>query len=209
MKKIIVFALLTIGFAQFSQAQKAVFGLKGGISKFKIRPDAIDLTDPNGGSYTFDVKSAPNGYFFGAYARIGGFVHLQPEILYNNNKVNYTLTSADGGVTAVSETYQSLDVPVLLGLKLGPIRVQGGPVGRFHLKSQSNLGDVVGFSADYDKMKVSGQLGVGLNLGKHVTLDLRWQNDMGKFGDHVEFGGQKYEFDKSSTRLLMSIGYTF
>lgn len=209
MKKLLFFAFLTIGFAQFAQAQRVVFGVKGGISKYKINPDAIDLTDPNGGSYSFDVKSAPNGYFFGAYSRIGGFVHLQPEILYNNNKVNYTLTSADQTVTAVSETYQSVDVPLLLGLKLGPLRLQGGPVGRFHMKTTSDLTDVVGFSADYDKMKVSGLLGVGLNLGKHLTVDVRWQNDMGKFGDHVEFGGSKYEFDKSSSRIQMSVGYTF
>ncbi len=209
MKKLFAIALLTIGFAQFSQAQKAVFGVKGGLSNLKVNPAAIDLTDPNGGSYTFDVKSTPRGYFFGAYARIGGFIHLQPELLYNTNKVNYTLTSADGSVKAVSETYQSVDVPLLLGMKLGPIRVQAGPVGRFHLQGDSDLNDVAGFKADYDRMKVSGQFGVGLNLGKHLTFDLRWQNDMGKFGDHVEFAGKQYAFDKSSSRVLLSAGYTF
>jgi Outer membrane protein beta-barrel domain len=207
MKKLLVFAILTVSFVQFINAQK--FGIKGGVSDFKINPNGIEIQSPNDAVQgTLDLAKAQNGYFFGAYARFGKFIHLQPEVLFNQNTVDYKLTNSDG-VFSISEKNQSVEVPLLLGLKIGPLRAQAGPVGIFHAKSTSNWDKTDGFSQNFDKMKLGTVIGVGLNLGRHLTFDLRWQGDLNKFGDHIVVQNEQINFDKNARRVSFSIGYTF
>jgi hypothetical protein len=207
MKKLLVFAILTASFFQLN-AQK--FGLKGGVSDYKINPNGIEIQSANEAVQgTLDLSKAQNGYFFGAYARFGKFIHFQPEVLFNQNTVDYKFTNSGGVVTSISEKNQTIEVPMLLGLKLGPLRAQAGPVGIFHANSTSNWDKIDGFSQNFDKMKLGTAIGVGLNLGHHLTFDLRWQGDLNKFGDHITVQNQTYHFDKNARRVSFSVGYTF
>lgn len=207
MKKLLFSALFLASIFTVSTAQYVKFGVKTGISNDKITADDLKL-DHLDGDGVLSIDGAHHGFHFGIYTRIGKGFFIQPEVLFNSNRVDYSLT--EGGYSQpFSEKYQRVDVPILFGMKLGPLRLNAGPVGHFVINSTSDLVHLGGYQQQLEKTTFGGQLGFGLNLGKHLTLDLRWENNLGKFGDKVTLFGEDYNFDKNHSRLLASVGYTF
>lgn len=207
MKKLLFAAIFFAAFATSSTAQFVKFGLKTGISNDKVTAADLKL-DHLDGDGVLSIDGAHHGFHFGIYSRIGKGFYIQPEVLFNSNKVDYSLTEG-GFENLFTEKYQKVDVPLLFGIKLGPLRLNGGPVGHFAINSTSDLVHPGGYRQQLEKTTFGGQLGFGLNLGKHLTLDLRWEDSLGKFGDKVTLFGEEYKFDKNHSRLLASIGYTF
>ena len=134
MKKTILLALfICFSSLAFSQVLPSFqFGIKGGtnLSKFS--------TDNTLGS---DNRS---GYYAGVWARIGAAgIHFQPE-LYLAGK-NTTLTSSTPGVGDNKVKFTSLDVPLLIGTKIGAagigVRFNTGPVVSFILDDKQSFGN--------------------------------------------------------------------
>lgn len=174
MKKIFLSALFVcFGAAAFSQVLPSFqFGIKGGanLSKFS----------------TNDVFNSDNraGYYAGFWARIGAAgLHLQPE-LYLSGK-NATLTSTSGGDNKVKFT--SLDVPVLVGTKIGAagigVRLNTGPVVSFILDDKQSFGAAAGsvFKGNFKGQNFAWQFGAGLDIGS-LGLDLRYEKGLSKIG---------------------------
>ena len=40
-------------------------------------------------------------------------------------------------------------------------------------------------------------------------IDLRYEGNFSKFGDHITFFGDEYKFDQSAARFLISLGFMF
>jgi len=171
MKRFSLLALLICStFFAFGQVLPSFqFGLKGGtnLSKFS--------TENTFGS---DNRA---GYYVGVWTRIGAAgIHLQPE-LYLSGK-NTTLKS--GGLENEVK-FTSLDVPVLVGTKIGAagvgIRLNTGPVVSFILNDDQSFGDAASnvFNGRFKDQAFAWQFGTGLDVGK-LNVDLRYEMGLSK-----------------------------
>lgn len=174
MKKIILSALfLSLNLAAFSQVLPSFqFGLKGGANLSKLSTE---------NTFSSDNRA---GYYAGLWARFGAAgIHLQPE-LYLSGK-NTTLKASTGEENKVNFT--SLDVPVLVGTKIGAagvgIRLNTGPVVSFVLSDGQSFGNAASniFKGDFKGQNVAWQFGAGLDIGK-LGLDLRYETGLSKIG---------------------------
>jgi len=204
--KNLIFVILALFLANNAQAQFFGLGLKGGLNTQINHPD--DITIGNGGdpNLNFGVDGRNFGTQFGAYMRFGNRFFVQPEVLFNSNKVDYKIGESGVGEVIKNEKYQYLDIPVLMGVKLGPVRLQAGPVGHYFLKSTSELTDFDGYEARFKQMTWGWQ--GGLNVGfKRISLDLRYEGNFSKQGNHMTFFGDQYQFSDSPARFIVGLNF--
>jgi hypothetical protein len=172
MKKILLAAvLICFSGAAFSQIlPNFQFGIKGGANLSKFNTSDI---------FNSDNKA---GYYAGFWARIGAAgLHLQPE-LYLSGK-NTVLKDNSGNENKVNFT--SLDVPVLVGVKLGAagvgLRLNTGPVVSFILGDKQSFGTAAGnvFKGNFKGQNFAWQFGAGLDIGR-IGVDLRYEKGLSK-----------------------------
>ncbi len=210
-KSFLFFAVCFLAF-QSLQAQVKM-GIRGGISSMDVATGKIVVSQhDNPDPLTISVTDANYGMHMGFFVQAKvGKIYLQPEVLFNSNTVNYNIRDFSGGNTIdiiKSETFQKLDLPVMLGVDYGILRLQGGPVAHVHLNSRSELFDLDGYGQKFDEMTWGYQAGVGLDLWK-VMIDLKYEGSFQKFGDHISFFDQDFNFDKTPGRFIASIGISF
>jgi len=174
MKKIFLTVCLAgFSLAGFSQLLPSFqLGLKAGANLSKLSTE---------NTFSSDNRA---GYYAGLWARIGAAgIHLQPE-LYLSGK-NTTLKSSTGEENKVKFT--SLDVPVLVGTKIGAagigVRFNTGPVVSFILDDEQSFGQAAGnvFNGNFKGQNIAWQLGAGLDI-KNLGIDLRYEAGLSKIG---------------------------
>jgi Outer membrane protein beta-barrel domain len=210
MKKVILLAFCCALFQASAHAQAFKWGIRAGLSTPDIKP--ADVNPFNTDSLKIKVKDANYGFHFGMFARLkaGGFF-VQPEVLFNSSKVTYGVSNLNGKPLVDSlrnERFLNLDIPVLLGVKLGAFRLNGGPVGHLHLTSTSDLTQFSSFKSKFETMTFGYQAGLGADFG-NLGVDIRYEGNFAKFGSHLNFNGKDYSFDKNSSRILISFGIGF
>lgn len=189
------------------------FGFRVGTSTQDVKPEELFVRDQDD-NQTLGIKlnNANYGVHLGFFAQIRGrSFFIQPEVLYNASKVDFQLNElGDIGIVGdlVSETYRSLDIPINFGLRLGPLRFQGGPVGHVFLGAESELTDIPGYEPQYNGFSLGYQAGLGLDIWKFI-IDLKYEGNFSKWGDHFNFFGRQYSFDQSPGRLVASLGIAF
>ncbi|MGA0558783.1 porin family protein [Larkinella sp. VNQ87] len=197
MKKILLLGLVlclpALTFAQFS------IGIKGGVnlSKFTMGDFVTTRLNANGTPQvnvsgqvirdnlreSFDSKT---GWAYGIYTRFGRNLYIQPELLVSSKGGSFEIVrDVDGQPTkeTVSIRTTNFDVPLLLGLKGGPIRVVAGPILSFRVSDDQKLRDAL---RDYTSGSLNNalarasygyQLGVGLDLGR-FGIDVRREGSL-------------------------------
>lgn len=186
-------------------------GLRAGVTTSDVTTDEIRFTSA-GQDFGLALEDARYGYQGGLFLqlRAGNFV-VQPEVLFNAEGSDYRLRAFRGSEivsTLREERYQYLDVPVMLGYKVGPLRLQAGPVGHAFLSSTSELEGLAEYDAVFDKFSFGYQAGVGLDLWR-VLLDFKYQGGVRGVGDHLRFGGQDIDFSEQPGRLVIGVGLAF
>lgn len=216
MKYLILFSMLFL--ATITQAQKSSsslrFGLKGGLSTTSIDAGQLEILDQGGlDRLELAVKDAKYGFHLGVLlrAQINKFI-IQPEVLFNSSQVDYTVDDLGGTPVAdvLNEKYNYLDIPVLLGFKFGPLRLQAGPVGHVFLSSSTELSGItnIDYRQEFKDMTIGWQGNLGLDIW-NLMLDFRYEGNFTNFGDHINFAGRHYEFDDKPSRWVFSVGYLF
>ena len=209
MKKFIFAFFLSIAFLSTTNAQFFKAGIKAGASTYDMKLGDFVVT--NGSKFnnlTNAIDNSSFGYQFGLFARLGRGLHIQPEIVFNSNKLEFETTNDNGSFTT-SETFNNIDVPVLLGIKLGPLRAQAGPVGRFYLGSEEQVRKIVtNYQDDEDRIKIGYQAGFGLDLWR-LSLDFRYEGSLKQFGNIVDIDGNDYILDNQAGRVVASVGISF
>ena len=202
MKKLILFAALFCMTLSLSAQMK--FGIKAGISTTEL--SGSDFVKDG---LTLKLKDANYGMHFGVFARgQAGILFIQPEATFNSISAEYEIENISGS-DVFKEKYSNLDIPVLVGLKMGPIRLGAGPVGHINIGKESNLtADGVVISQDYEKLTFGYQTGLGIDIWR-LNFDLRYEGNFSSVSDHFEIGGTKVNLSKNGSRLLFSLGFTF
>jgi Outer membrane protein beta-barrel domain len=201
MKKslLILFCLCALQVATTHAQTSFKYGVRFGVSTPDIKPGDVDSLRFKRGtdSLKLKVSDANYGYHLGAWARlkIGGF-YIQPELLFNSSTVEYKVGKLFSALDSVkTETFRKLDVPIMLGTRLGSFRINAGPVAHIHLNSSSD--STWGYQA-----------GIGFDAAR-VGIDLRYEGNFNNFGDHLVIGGKAYEFSKAPSRFIASVAIAF
>ena len=212
MKKSLLLIAVCFFALQSLQAQFKM-GVRGGLSTMDVVPGELLITSTDAVKQLgISVNEANYGAHIGFFmqAKMGNFF-IQPEVLFNSNTVDYKVQDFTGPNTIEiikSESFQNLDIPVMMGMKYGPIRLQGGPVAHVHLNSTSELFDIEGYGQKFDEMTWGYQAGVGLDLWK-LMIDLKYEGNFQKFGDHITFFDQDFNFSKNSRKIYSLRRYQF
>lgn len=186
------------------------FGAKVGFSQTDYGIKELIIND--GGTIKMNIEDSKVGYHGGItlQLRVNKLI-IQPEFLLNTTKVNYRLTrdiSPTLDTLLVSETFRNLDIPLMIGFKSGALRLNAGPVGHLHLSSSSELTDVAGYEENFKKLQWGWQAGIGFDFWI-LTIDIRYEGNFSKFGNHIQFGNKSYSFSDNPQRLIGSIGVAF
>ncbi|KEQ30057.1 porin family protein [Pedobacter antarcticus] len=177
MKKIILSAIfLCFSSVAFSQLLPSFqFGLKGGANLSKLSTE---------NTFSSDNKA---GYYAGLWARIGAAgIHFQPE-LYLSGKNTTLVSNVDPVGVENKVRFTSLDVPLLIGTKIGAagvgLRLNTGPVVSFLLDDKQSFGQATGnvFNGRFKNQSVGWQFGAGLDIGS-LGVDLRYEAGISKIG---------------------------
>lgn len=191
------------------------FGVKVGVNTFGNNNSKASLrvTNPqNMQIYDFSVREAQYGYHAGIFARFNiKKFSIQPEILFNSDNVDFSLKdSMNNNVlnSVGNESYQSLDIPLMLGLKVGPLKLLAGPVGHMFLNSASDLTEETFYDSIHEKFDVGWQAGIGFDIWK-LTFDIKYEGNFNKFGSHLVLFGEEVAFSNNENRILASLGFRF
>lgn len=208
MKKSIIL-LLFIAFTSFSLQAQIHLGVKLGGSTTSLNSSQINLLGQGGlQELSLALENANYGIHGGFLVqfKLGGFI-LQPEFLFNSNSVDYEVTDLNTLLSQIkTEKYQYLDIPVMMGMKLGPLRLMAGPEAHVYLDNTSGLFDFDGYKQDFKSLTLAWMGGVGLDLWK-IMFDLRYEGNLTNFGSHIKFNGNSYSFDERPTRWLFSVSF--
>ncbi len=210
MKKLILIAVASFFLVQVSNAQLFNYGIKAGIGFSSLSIN--DITGISDGSDVYNLITGDGvmGYHLGVQTRIKiAMIYVQPELYWNAG--GGTLEQVmDGGATEILEVkFNRIDLPLLVGVKLGPVRLNIGPVGSYVI-SESNDGSTADF--DYQlylsSMNWGWQGGIGVDLSK-LSLDVRYEGSLSNLSDSVPEALQSYNMDPRPSQWIISLGYWF
>ena len=224
-----VFCLFCLcGFTGNSFAQKGFsFGIKAGANFSQLlttslktpRLTASGSPVVSGGQVVYDFyqdnKSQATGFVGGVYARFGKRIFLQPEVLVSTKGGSVDLVQTGGTTQKLDVKFTTFDIPLLIGLKLGPLRLNAGPMASLVISENSTLKDSF---KQYTTQSISKtaqdavfgyQAGAGLSL-LGLQLDVRYE---GNFSDFSSVGlktpSGDARFNSKTSLWQITAGYGF
>ncbi len=193
MKKLFLLPLLALCIT--GNAQLLDFGVMGGVNFPNLKIEAKDASQ-----VTIETGS---GYHVGVMARINlVLVFVQPELLYTNCTTPYSYKY--NGTTQKSEyNLQRLDVPIPVGLKLGPVGIFVGPEASFTLTSPDDI-----FNDSYKKATWGYVAGANVKfLG--FLVEGKFEGPLSDVTEDAEIGGVTIPADTRQPMWTLSVGYFF
>lgn len=169
--------------AQFNR--KLVFvGVRGGANFSQLQTEGFQISKPGTSVQDFFRNNSSNrtGYVLGAYARIGRKLFIQPEVLFSSKGGTFEiLKNGSTSPVNVDVKFSQIDIPLLVGLKLGPLRLNAGPMASLNVSGGNNLGDAVkvyttqNFNKTIEQATFGYQAGIGIDI-RSFNLDLRYES---------------------------------
>jgi hypothetical protein len=211
MKKLLLFVLAAfIAMPAFSQIN---FGLKAGLSTTSITMADVKTIASGGTSYTVEkLKGANYGFHGGLFVRLGiSKLYIQPELLFSNRTNEYTVSNlATVTDSIVKQKFNKLEIPVMVGIKFGPLRINAGPSAALLINTPADLIKDPDFKTIYSKMTFGYQAGIGVDLLKKLTIDLRYEGSLTKYQNQIEnLLGTTVALDDRPNAFLLSVGIIF
>jgi len=212
MKKLFFVTITAMFLFVSANAQLFQYGLKAGVNFSSISME--DITGISTGLEVYDLMTGESatGYQLGIMTRINvAMFFVQPEVYYNV-AAGSVQKVVDGGATELLDIqFNRIDIPLLVGVKLGPARLNVGPVGSIVLSSTNEIVDLVSAGAESlsNDFTWGFQAGIGLDLFKKVSIDARYEGSLSRFGEALEIAGTSYNLDARPTSWTIAAGYWF
>ena len=207
MKKLVFLCFFLVIGSQ-SIARNAKIGIKGGMY-FSTLPHEVSRNINS--STLIALHESNTGYHLGL---VGSFVFtgffFQPEILFAGTGHYMQFQSEDipDAEEFFTQKFQHLSAPLLLGMKVGPLKIGAGPVFSLLLNQYNDSDRFSDISINLKDATVGYQLGVGLQFGS-ILLEGRCESNLSKYGDGVTVGDQHFDFDIRPKQIILSIGLLF
>lgn len=186
------------------------FGVKGGVNSSYIKMDDI-ISVSGGEKYSLEgIKSGTVGFHAGLMTRVTFFgVFIQPELYFSSTGGEVEVTDLiTQDVSIKKMEFKKLDIPVLVGFKFGPARINAGPVASIIIDSKADLIEKAGYEEKIKGATFGYQAGVGIDI-LSISLDVRYEGNLSKLGEGVNIGGNDFEFDSRNPQFIFSLGIFF
>ena len=192
------------------QAQlKLKIGPRVGVSTNSIDTGDLNILSASArDSLLLKADNADLGFRFGLFTRLEfATFYIQPEILLKTVNNTYRKEDFIAAATEVrDESFLYVDIPVMVGFKAGPLRLQGGPLASILVSKDSELTSQDTYERSFDDAEWALQLGVGVDFWK-LAVDLNYQINLTDSQDGVTIGSQSYELDGDITLLVLSVAW--
>ena len=210
MKKLLIVFAVSLFAIQVAEAQLFQYGLKGGIGFSNLKISDVTGIEDGGDVYSLVTGDAVAGYHIGVQTRIKiAMIFIQPELYFNAGGGTVEQVYENGPTEVLNIKFNSIDLPILVGAKLGPIRLMLGPTGSYVISGKNEL---TSLDPDYallsSSMTWGWQGGIGVDISK-FTLDLRYEGSLSKFGESINIDGNTYTMDARPNQILVSLGFWF
>lgn len=199
---ILIFSLSAI--AVFSQ--DVVLGIKAG---YNSSLGFNENWESNSQPYSMKNDLA-NGFNVGLMSRFGKRVYGQVEVLYNRNYTSFSINDAQEKNKVL---LQSLDVPVLVGVKIIDKRnfnwrLMVGPNFSFDLKSKTDC-EKTSLSFTSRKSLIGLDCGMGFDVW-FLAIDLRYKLMQNRFAYQIQSGSENITINKSPiNNFEVSVAWKF
>jgi hypothetical protein len=203
MKKL--FAVLLTVFLALPVFSQVKFGIKAGAST-----TTVPEYDASGPDNISALNDAYWGFHAGIFLRLGlGPVYLQPEIVFASTTYEFNV-ERDAASEIFDQSFNRLEIPVLLGVKFGPLRLNAGPAANVPIGTPDALITDPNFDELYRGTTFGYQAGIGVDIFNTLTLDLRYGGSLAKkYGDDVTIGGTAFRLDDRQPSFIISLGVMF
>lgn len=169
MKKVVFSVVFALGglLAKAQVLPSFQFGIKGGMNLSRFS--------------TYATLSSDNqaGYLGGIWARVGALgLNFQPEIYYSSK-----MTKVTDGNYSNDIKLNSIDVPLLVGFKIGTFGIGGraytGPMASFIINQDQSFGTAIGNIGrlNFKDQNYAWQFGLGVDIVK-LSVDLRYEKGL-------------------------------
>lgn len=171
MKKLFTLTLLLFFIGLSAEAQIFTIGPKLGISSTTL---SIQENADN-----YKSGDARLSYHAGVFARIKitGF-YIQPEAYFNAVRGQYFDPNRPAS-DQVEFNQNKIDMPILFGWKMGPLRINAGPVASFNLDDEVDTSSTNSAVSEYKSAVFAYQAGIGLDISK-LIIDLKYEGNLSK-----------------------------
>jgi len=210
MKKLLVFVLTV--FISLPVISQINFGVKLGVNTSSITmADAKTVTSGSTSYLVEKAKGANYGIHGGLFLRVKILMlYIQPEVLLSTGSNEYTVTNVGTQIDSIkTQNFNKLEIPVMLGLKFGPLRINAGPSASLMLNSPADLIKDPDFKTMHSNMSYGYQAGVGLDLLNKLTIDLRYGGSLKKYQNSIETAVGEVKLDDRPNSFLLSVGIIF
>ncbi|MFC5409032.1 porin family protein [Larkinella bovis] len=223
----ILLFLPALSHAQFGGGKFLTFGLKIGANFSQLK--TLELKTPrltaggvpvtSGGAIVYDFfrnnDDRTTGIVGGAFFRFGRKLFLQPELLVSSKGGKFDLVQTGLATQTVNVTFTTFDVPVLVGFKLGPLRLNAGPILSLTISEDKNLKEsfrqytTQSLDETFKKAVFGYQAGAGLTVGG-FDLDVRYEgnlSDLSRIGIKTPSNDDRFTTKAALWQLTAGFGF--
>ncbi len=213
MKNLLILSSIFIFlFANKANAQTK-FGFKASYTHF-LTKEEISYVAVDSRSITHEVSfvEMTPAQSLGIFTQSNmGYLFFQSEALYTQQSSKYQVKSyinddIDGHL--LSEDYKDLDINIVAGINKNNWRFGVGPKFHVLLDVSSDLDDLAFYEEKRKSITQGFQGLVGYNFGK-MHLDLRYERDFSKLGNHIYFNDEVSAFNNKINALSLHLGFGF
>ena len=212
------YILLPLLFLQLSASlvlAQSHWGIKGGLISQSLAQDEFLFQNvPSLESLKLDLREADYGFQLGMlyHFQLGNTIFIQPEMLFNSSKYEYTLQSFQNGNfddVILQESYKYIDFPLQIGLSPHPFQFGAGVVPQIFLDAVSELNDVAGIQQSFDDVTFAWTASAGLDIFKTFKLEVRYENSEELLGRTIVVDKDRYDFDSRLEQWIFSLAIIF
>ncbi len=211
MKKLIIVLAASLFIFTMSNAQIFKYGIKAGIGFSSLKIEDITGINSGGDAYDLITGDGVMGYHIGIQTQIKlAMLVIKPELYFNAGGGSLEQV-VDGGVPEVLDVnFSRVDLPLLVGAKFGPVRINAGPVGSYVIKDET--ADLLSLQPDYElftsALTWGFQAGIGLDISK-ISIDARYEGSLSKLGETFTVGASDFALDARPSQWVISLGVWF
>jgi hypothetical protein len=101
-----------------------------------------------------------------------------------------------------------INLPLSLGVNLGPVEVASGFLPQLIVSHRSELQNLNGYSENLKFLRFGWHSGMAVHFS-NLRIGLNWQMDFNNYADHAYIRNQNLALQGMSNRLLGTMSYHF
>lgn len=218
MKRVVLVLSIVLVATTAINAQFLRYGIKGGLNSSEIKIDRTTFEGVDTGSEVRDIVLAQGdkkfGIHFGVFGRIQvAGLFIQPELLFTQSNGEIVVNEQESSTVLntlgeASQRVNRFDIPVMVGWTFGPAKVFLGPVATFNINEKSEVKEIlqVETQSGFKNAVFGYQAGIGLDIFKFATFDIKYEGNLSKFGDTMVIGGVPRQLDARNPMWIFSLG---